>query len=141
METKSKQGSVRVSKNVERDVSSTVKLFVYGIFLDEMNRLYYGMENPSYDTVRGYITVGDSIVTAVPSTIIGSSLTGLLVDVPVSSFPRLDLLESGYDRIKVTTTSGFEAFMYAAHGSGFNYSNIRSGFYESETEEQPNLAL
>lgn len=89
------------------------KLFVYGIFLDEQNRQAYGMSNPHYATVRDYITIGGHIVQAVKVNSIGASLTGLLVDIDPEYWKRLDLLESGYDRIKIVTTDGVEAYMYA----------------------------
>ena len=89
------------------------KLFVYGIFLDERNRNAYGMSNPHYATVAGYITIGSRIVQAVRADGLGAALTGLLVDVEPDQWPRIDMLESGYDRITITTTDGIEAYMYA----------------------------
>ena len=133
METKSKQTTVRVSEHTEPAIE---KLFVYGIFLDEMNREFYGMEYPSYDTVQGFITVGNHIVRAIPSSMMNACLTGLLVDVPTRQLASLDALEAGYDRIKVKTTGGFDAFMYAAPGSGDNYSTYRSMLYEQDDEEE-----
>lgn len=87
----------------------TEKLFVYGIFLDKKNREWYGMSNPVYDTVINYVTIGDIIVHAEEKIGYGYALTGLLVDMDVSGWERLDRLESGYDRIKIVTTSGEEA--------------------------------
>lgn len=93
---------------------STPKLFVYGIFLDESNRNHYGMSNPHYDTVKGYITVGDRIVQAVRiGGVDNVALTGLTVDMNPEYWEMLDLLESGYERIQVITTGGEEAYMYA----------------------------
>lgn len=148
LDTKSNERTIRLSIDNGKLLStndmpdgSTVKLFVYGIFLDELNRQHYGMENPSYDTVPGFITIGDYIVQAIPSSIMGVALTGLLVDVPTNKLQQLDMLELRYSRIKVNTTYGFEAYMYAAHGSGDNYSTIRSTFHESKSEEQFNLSF
>lgn len=127
METESKQKPVRISEDAQPAVE---KLFVYGIFLDERNRQHYGLTNPNYDTVQGFITIGSHIVKAIPSTTIGAALTGLLVDVPTRKLPSLDMLEAGYDRIKINTTGGYEAYMYAAYGSGENYSTFMSEMYE-----------
>ena len=91
---------------------STEKLFVYGIFLGEGNRKRFGMSNPEYATVRGYLTRGDYIVCAYPVKDKNTTLTGLLVDMDSSGWEQLDRLEHGYDRVKVTTTSGEEAWMY-----------------------------
>jgi len=89
------------------------KLFVYGIFLDAGNRAAYGMTNPQYETVKGYMTIGGRIVQAVQVSDERASLTGLLVDVDPEYWGILDQLETGYDRITVTTTGGVEAYMYA----------------------------
>lgn len=90
------------------------KLFVYGIFLDEYQRAVYGMGQPRYAVVEGYKTrlIVRNIVEAVPDK--SGALTGLIVELPASNFETLDSLERGYDRIKVKTTSGTEAFMYVA---------------------------
>lgn len=105
------------------------KLFVYGIFLGEGMREQYGMSNANYAVVPGYVTVsvGGSIVEAVPVDNEGVMLTGLLVDVAPKSFgytgierdtwEALDGLEAGYDRIKVKTSGGQEAWMYARRGT------------------------
>lgn len=88
-------------------------LFVYGIFLDQHNRDAFGMSNPRYDTVPDYITQGHHIVQAVPvDPEFGTALTGLLVDMDTSRWEGLDALEGGYDRKRVTTTSGHQAWMY-----------------------------
>ena len=129
METTSRETRIRLPDVLE-PVVAVEKLFVYGIFLDECNREYYGMENPSYDTVPGYITIGGTIVKAVQSDIPRVALTGLLVDVPTRKLPAIDQLEVGYDRIKVMTTSGFVAFMYVEPGKFENYSSFRSNMYE-----------
>ena len=92
----------------------TERLFVYGIFLDEDNRKEYGMSNPRYTTVAGYITVGGGIVQAVPVQSREIALTGLVVDMDSTRWARLDRLEGGYDRIKVKTHGGEDAWMYAA---------------------------
>jgi gamma-glutamylcyclotransferase (GGCT)/AIG2-like uncharacterized protein YtfP len=91
------------------------RLFVYGIFLGESLRERYGMSNPRYTTVDGWATVGQHIVQAVrvPK---GYALTGLLVDVDPRAWPRIDDLEVGYDRIKIVTTDGKQAWMYARKG-------------------------
>lgn len=92
------------------------KLFVYGIFLDKRTRDAYGMgEHVVYTTVLDYATFGHGIVTAhkMPSGY-GYSLTGLLVDIPEGfDWDRLDALERGYERIIVTTTDRYNAYMYA----------------------------
>jgi hypothetical protein len=93
------------------------KLFVYGIFLGEANRLIYGMTNPRYAVVPDYATVliNRRIVEAVPvPPEVGTGLTGLLVDIDPSQWDDLDKLEAGYKRIMVTTTDGVPAHMYAA---------------------------
>jgi gamma-glutamylcyclotransferase (GGCT)/AIG2-like uncharacterized protein YtfP len=91
-------------------------LFVYGIFLDQHNRDAYGMHNPRYATVPGYITMTrhGSIVEAVNIELSTIALTGLLVDVNPKRWDDIDSLEWGYDRIEVTTTNGQRAWMYAA---------------------------
>lgn len=86
------------------------KLFVYGIFLDEYCRDAYGMSNPRYTTVKGYSTVGGSIVSAVKDE--KYTLTGLEVDINPRAWKALDRLEGGYDRVKVKTTDGIEVYMY-----------------------------
>lgn len=88
------------------------KLFVYGIFLDEGNREQYGMTNPEYATVRGYITVGRRIVAAVKVEPPSVCLTGLIVDVDPTCWKKLDKLEGGYDRVVITTTDNQQAYMY-----------------------------
>ena len=72
------------------------------------------MSNPQYTTVPGYLTVGSYIVKAVETDNASVALTGLLVDIDPTMWPRLDSLEAGYDRIKVRDTSGNIAYMYAA---------------------------
>lgn len=96
---------------------TTEKLFVYGIFLDEYNRNAYGMSNPKYCTVPGYITVGHGIVQAVPVEDKKIALTGLLVDMDSSRWTPLDRLEGGYERAKVKTHNGIEAWMYVQPAS------------------------
>lgn len=105
------------------------KLFVYGIFLGQGMRDSYYMSNPEYAVVHGYKTValdiaGSDIVEAVPDE--SSDLTGLLVDVAPyvntgfklrNNWERLDALEHGYDRVKVTTTLGDRAWMYVQKGN------------------------
>lgn len=88
------------------------RLFVYGIFLDAHNRLAYGMSNPLYTTVNGWATVGSGIVQAVKAPY-EYALTGLIVDVDSSCWGKLDRLESGYERILVTTVDNEQAYMYA----------------------------
>lgn len=90
------------------------KLFVYGIFLDERRRQTYGMTNPRYATVSGYITIGEHIVQAYPVDNDMIVLTGLLVDMNPAYWEELDALEGGYDRIIVQTTRGVDAYMYVA---------------------------
>lgn len=93
------------------------RLFVYGIFLGEDNRTRYGMSNPLYATVPGYVTYGDYIVQAVPVPIAEIALTGLTVDVDPSKWGSIDQLEGNYDRIKVTTSDGERVYMYAQKAS------------------------
>lgn len=102
-----------------------MKLFVYGIFLGEETRRHYGMTNPKYATVPGYITVGGQIVQAVSVENPRVALTGLLVDPDHTRWDDLDALEGGYDRIMITTNSGVDAWMYA-----------RPRRYNDETEEE-----
>jgi len=103
------------------------KLFVYGIFLGEGMRNAYEMKNPSYSTVPQYVTVGEGIVQAVKVDAKGVALTGLLVDVPKSVWPRLDRLETGYSRVRVKTHGNTTAFMYAvANDGGYNHSTVKS---------------
>lgn len=96
----------------EREDLSTDKLFVYGIFLDERNRRRYGMTNPVYDTVLDYVTVGDYIVEAKREAGYNYSLAGLVVDVDPVYWDAIDMLESAYDRIRITTMNGEHAWMY-----------------------------
>lgn len=86
-------------------------LMVYGIFLGFHARNNYGMSNPRYSVVKDYATVplGGHIVAATP--LEGYDLTGLYVDVDPDFWDSIDLLESAYDRIKVTTFRG-EAWLY-----------------------------
>jgi gamma-glutamylcyclotransferase (GGCT)/AIG2-like uncharacterized protein YtfP len=93
-------------------VANYEKLFVYGIFLDAQNRIDYGMHNARYATVKNYVTVGNKIVSAYPCDTPAVALTGLVVSVDPSYWKDIDALEYGYKRIKVTTTSNEEAFMY-----------------------------
>lgn len=74
------------------------------------------MVNPHYATVLGFITIpknetGD-IVAAVKTRYTDLVLTGLVVDIPSESWVYLDALESGYDRVRTTTTDGEECFIY-----------------------------
>lgn len=92
------------------------RLFVYGIFLDAHNRLAYGMSNPHYTTVDGFVTIGAGIVQAVKAPT-GYALTGLIVDVDPNYWEKLDKLEGGYERILVTTVDNEEAYMYAERSS------------------------
>jgi len=100
-----------------KDNLLTQKLFVYGIFLNESNRKRYGMHNPSYTTVPGFVTFGSHIVTAQRTSTEGVALTGLLVDMDITGWHMLDMLERGYDRIVIETISGEPAYMYARKGT------------------------
>lgn len=93
------------------------RLFVYGIFLDEMNRLAFGMSNPNYATVKGFVTIGGQIVAAYRAADYRLALTGLVVDVEPSRWVDIDSLEYGYRREVVTTTDGEEVFMYISNQS------------------------
>lgn len=88
------------------------RLFVYGIFLGEANRKCYGMTNPEYATVPGYITMGRHIVQAVKVDNPSIALTGLTVDIDPEYWGRLDALEGGYARVLVTTDDEEELYMY-----------------------------
>ncbi len=88
-----------------------IRLFVYGIFLDETMRQSYGMTNPRYTTVKDYVTYGNGIVVAHRQRGAGLALTGLLVDM-YGDWDELDRLEYGYDRIVIKTTDGDKAYMY-----------------------------
>lgn len=99
-----------------------MKLFVYGIFLDENRRSAYGMSNPQYAVVPDYATyqLYDEIVEARPCK--GAYLTGLIVEVAPTmvtpygerdNWERLDDLERGYQRATITTVRGEEAYIYA----------------------------
>lgn len=68
---------------------------------------------PKYDTVKDYATYGNHIVTAYHQEGAGLALTGLTVEVPEKSIPRLDAIESGYKRVTVTTVNGESVQMYA----------------------------
>lgn len=102
------------------------RLFVYGIFLDEERRRYYGMTNPEYATVPDYCTYGTYIVEAVYAPKRGLALTGLIVDMPafvmddkgktVDNWAELDALEYNYRRKTVTTSDGEEVWMYVEKG-------------------------
>lgn len=103
------------------------RLFVYGIFLDQSMRDRYAMTGEHYATVKGYATIGDSIVAAIPMSE-SFALSGMVVDVApsrsgitpptrglvVDNWQALDSLEAGYDRIKVTTTDGENCWMYVS---------------------------
>ena len=97
----------------EQSTHKTEKLFVYGIFLSERTRNNYGMSNPQYATVLDYVTVGHHIVQAVHKPGFGYSLTGLIVDMDSDMWEPLDMLEAGYARVRITTTDGESAWMYA----------------------------
>jgi len=110
-----RHSNIEVTVRNTKDNSDTKdKLFVYGIFLDEENRKDYGMSNPQYTTVPGYLTVGSYIVKAVQTDNTSVALTGLLVDIDPAMWPSIDSLEAGYDRIKVRDVAGNIAYMYAA---------------------------
>lgn len=102
-------------------IPETEKLFVYGIFLNESTRQSYGMTNPKYATVKGYMTIGSHIVEAIPVDSEDIALSGLIVDIPKEldgrdNWARLDSLEAGYTRIKINTCQGEEAWMYEGRG-------------------------
>lgn len=89
-----------------------LKLFVYGIFLDESTRQRYGMVGHRYSTVPDYATFGGGIVRAVRIPGNGLSLTGVVTTPDQTQWDRLDALEGGYDRVEVTTTNGERVYMY-----------------------------
>jgi hypothetical protein len=73
------------------------------------------MSNPRYATVLDYVTFGHRIVQAQYIPKVGFSLTGLVVELPDNyDWQPLDILEAGYNRELVTTTSGEKVFMYTA---------------------------
>lgn len=100
------------------------RLFVYGIFLDEIMRYHYGMTNALYTVVEGFSTrsIGQGIVEAVEDS--KYALTGLIVDVKptievdnnivIDNWDRLDRLEAGYSRIRAITVDGDSCWMYVA---------------------------
>lgn len=89
------------------------RLFVYGIFLGADMRSSYGMTNPAYATVPGYITVGNHIVQALKvDDAPGIALTGLVVDIDPECWHRTDALEGAYDRRLVKTSSNEDVYMY-----------------------------
>lgn len=100
--------------NLSKPTPVTNRLFVYGIFLGQRTRDRYGMSNPEYATIPGYITVGEHIVQAVKVDAPGIALTGLTVDIDPEYWSRIDALEGGYDRRLVETDSGEEVYMYVA---------------------------
>lgn len=89
-----------------------IKLFVYGIFLRQSTRDRYHMVGHEYATVAGYITVGEHIVQATKVDNPNIALTGLVTSIHEDHLPAVDRLEGGYDRIKITTNQGEEAYMY-----------------------------
>lgn len=90
-----------------------MKFFFYGIFLARHNREAYGIfGEPEYATVKDYATYGVDIVTAYHQADAGLALTGITVDVPLSSIKTLDALEYGYTRQTITTVQGVTAQMY-----------------------------
>ena len=96
----------------------TNRLFVYGIFLAQPTRDSYGMTNAQYATVPDFATFGGHIVQAAYIEGAGNlQLTGLTVDVDPANWTRLDRLESGYDRVIVTTTMGEDVYMYVTPGT------------------------
>lgn len=113
MEEQSTHNEVMFTAEQSPALPRTEKLFVYGIFLDERNRDRYGMSDPQYATVMDYVTVGGHIVQAVHRAGFGYSLTGLIVDMDSERWEPLDMLEMGYSRVRITTTDGEEAWMYA----------------------------
>ena len=111
METEDNEAAVSVSQ----DAGLIDKLFVYGIFLNEANRNAYKLSNPRYDTVPGYITIGDIIVQAVKVDCAEQvALTGLTVDFDKDFLHNIDTLETGYDRAIIKTNHGHSAFMYVS---------------------------
>ena len=90
-----------------------VDLFVYGIFLDEIHRHSFQMQDNGYVVTPYWKTVGGHIVQAVFDPM--ATLTGLWVSMPVERLAELDRLEGGYERIKVQTSAG-ELSMYAKPG-------------------------
>lgn len=103
----------------------TATFFFYGIFLDEDTRHHYGIySEPKYATIRDYVTYGSHIATAHKQEGAGLVLTGIIVDVPLSSIPAIDRLEGGYDRTQVTTVQGRGTYLYVARD------------YEAEAERE-----
>lgn len=90
-----------------------MKFFFYGIFLQKSTREGVGIPGDGkYDTVKDYATWGSHIVTAYENPDAGIALTGLVIDVPESSIPRLDAIEAGYERKTITTVRGESVQMY-----------------------------
>ena len=80
--------------------------FTYGIFMDRRTRIRYGLpEQADYTTVRGYYTLGTSIATAYQG-LTNMCLTGMLVEIPEGyDWTTLDMIEGGYNRIVIETTT------------------------------------
>lgn len=96
------------------------RLFVYGIFLSERTQKAFGMSNPKYATVKGYVTVGAGegyIVQAVPVDMKSLTLSGLIVDVDPKEWERIDKLEAAYEKVKIVTTDKEEAWIYRREGN------------------------
>lgn len=92
-----------------------IKFFFYGIFLDQHTRDNMGIYGTAvYDTVLDYATYGNHIVTAHHQPGLGLSLSGVVVDVPLTVLPELDELEEGYKRVTIKTVGGREVQMYRA---------------------------
>ena len=84
--------------------------FSYGIFMDGMVSTRHETE---YATVKGYKTVGDRIVQAVPDET--ATLSGMVMLVTRSEVAYLDGVErhpTWYKRTNIELTDGREAFMY-----------------------------
>lgn len=100
-------------KRKTEDPVETMKFFFYGIFLRKSVRdNYHITSEPRYETIKDYATFGSHIVEAKHIPNCGLALTGIVVDVPVTSIPGLDRLEGGYDRKTIKTESGEEVQMY-----------------------------
>jgi len=107
----------RVTASSEHEDLPTNRFFLYGIFLSQRNRDSYGMYNPQYETVQGFVTRGGGIVQAERTEDKGLSLTGITVSIDPAMINRLDALEGGYDRIAVHTNGGERVWMYAKRGT------------------------
>lgn len=98
-------------------MSAPHRLFVYGIFLGETTRQYYGMTDPQYAVVKNYATYarnGHIVEAAQVDPSCNAAMAGLVVTVDPKKWDQIDALERDYDRKLVTTTSNQHVYMYVS---------------------------